>query len=380
MSKTLVAGMSVLGLMLAWSGPASAQQSKCLAGKTKCMSKTAGGLLKCEETAETPGKSADPTCRTKVFGKFDGGMDPTKGCFVKLENAKGSDCITTDPHTAEDALDSCVGAFVAGIDPNTVQSKCGVGKKKCVAKLLGSLLKCQAAAQTPGQDPNALGGCEDKAKLKYNGTDPTKGCFVKLENKTGNDCAPNPMGNSHPLQDDVTNCVTSLVNLETAMTTTTTTTTTTLPSHGMILNGALPQTLGRFNFAGDIGLPGALTHCHATFGAGTHVCTYLDLQSASAAGDLVGLQDITNMTVTGFWAIDNSAPDLSQCNDDAPGTGSGLNWEYGTAHTSSRAEKVAIIDNPLPPPAPAKILGPLQSGTTVFCSIGGTPSWVGCCH
>jgi hypothetical protein len=60
------------------SGPASAQQKKCLAGKTKCMSKLAAGLLKCEETAETPGKSMDTSvCRGKVFAKFDGGADPT---------------------------------------------------------------------------------------------------------------------------------------------------------------------------------------------------------------------------------------------------------------------------------------------------------------
>jgi len=82
-SKILVAGMSVLGLPLASSGPASAQlQAKCLAGKTKCMSKKATGLLTCEETVETPGKSSDTTaCRAKVVSKFDGGSDSTKGCF-----------------------------------------------------------------------------------------------------------------------------------------------------------------------------------------------------------------------------------------------------------------------------------------------------------
>src|SRR5262249_53939909 len=225
-----------------------------------------------------------------------GGVDPTKGCFERLESEKGSDCIPqNDTQDAEEAVEGCIGAFDAGSERRAGQSKCGVGKKKCVSKLLGSLLKCQAAAQTPGKpaDPNA-NGCEDKAKAKYNGgIDPTKGCFVKLENKTGNDCAPNPMGNTQTLQDDVTNCVTSLVNLETNTTPTTTTTTTTLPSHGMILNGALPQTLGRFNFGGDIGLPGALTHCHMIFGASTHVCTYADLQSAAAAGDLAGLTDTT---------------------------------------------------------------------------------------
>src|SRR5262249_40647586 len=156
--------------------------------------KKAGGLLKCEQTAETPGKSMDTSvCKGKVRGKFDGGMDPTKGCFAKLENAKGSDCPPTgDTDTAEAAVESCVGAFVPDIDPPAVQTKCGVGKKKCVSKLIGALLKCKAAAQTAGKstDPNA-GGCKDKATAKYTGgTDPTKGCFAKIEGKTGNDCQP----------------------------------------------------------------------------------------------------------------------------------------------------------------------------------------------
>jgi hypothetical protein len=115
-----------------------------------------------------------------------------------------------------------------------------------------------------------------------------------------------------------------------------------------------------------------------TFGASTHVCTYADLQSAAAAGDLVGLTDTTNATVTDFWAIDDLQPPLQQCNDDAPGTGSGKNWEYGTAHTASRGEKVAIVDNPMGPPAPAKILGPLQMSQQ--CALLGIPAWVGCCH
>jgi hypothetical protein len=151
-----------------------------------------------------------------------------------------------------------------------------------------------------------------------------------------------------------------------------TTTTTTLPSGGMVLKGALPATLGRFNFAGGIGLPGALNQCHTSFGASTHVCTLADLQSAPAS-DLMGLKDIstpTPMTVTAFWAIDSSQPALQQCEDDAPGSGSGLNWEYATAHTSSRGEKVALNSD--------GTLGPRQM--SVFCSIGGTPAWVGCCQ
>ena len=75
------------------------------------------------------------------------------------------------------------------------------------------------------------------------------------------------------------------------------------------------------------------------------------------------------MTVTAFWAIDSSQPPLQQCEDDAAG-GSLLNWEYATAHTDSRGEKVALN--------PDGTLGPLQMGQ--FCSIGGTPAWVGCCQ
>jgi hypothetical protein len=149
------------------------------------------------------------------------------------------------------------------------------------------------------------------------------------------------------------------------------TTTTTAPPMAGTVKGALPATLGRFNYNGAIGLPGALAACQATFGTTTpvHVCTYADLQNAQAAGDLVGLKDTTNMTVTAFWAIDSSQPPLQQCEDDAAG-GSLLNWEYATAHTASRGEKVDLN--------PDGTLGPLQMGQ--FCSIGGTPAWVGCCQ
>jgi hypothetical protein len=387
----------VAALMLAGSGPASAQQAKCIAGKTKCLSKKATGLLKCEATAETPGKPADPDaggCRTKVIGKFDGGAEPAKGCFEKLENKSGNDCVTSDDTDAgEAAVDSCVASLVTAIDPPPItQTKCGAGKKKCVSKLLAALLKCNQVAQTPGKSTDTT-ACVAKATTKYTGgAEPAKGCFAKLEAKSGNDCE--AMNDSGTLQTLVENCAAALATLVTGggsttsttaatsttattsstVTTTTTggtTTTTTMPSGGTVLKGALPATLGRFNFAGGIGLPGALTQCHTSFGASTHVCTYAELQSAETAGDLVGLKDTTNATVTAFWAIDNAAPILQQCNDDAPGTGSGLNWEYGTAHTASRGEKVSLNNG-------TGALGALQMSQQ--CALLGTPAWVGCCR
>jgi hypothetical protein len=369
----------VATVMLTAGGPAAAQQAKCLAGKTKCTAKKGTGLIKCHQLAETPGKPADPNangCVDKVVGKFDGGVDPTKGCFEKLENKSPNDCITfDDTAAAEAAVDSCVAAFVEAIDPAPItQTKCGAGKKKCVSKYLKGLLKCEQLAQTPGKptDPNA-NGCVDKAVAKYTGgVDPTKGCFYKLENKAGNDCGP-PTGNSATLQGLVEDCVDDLVALLTATTTTTsttlasTTTTSTIPSGGVELQGALVPTPGRFNYNLMVGLPGANAACNTNF-PGTHACTYAELLIAEAAGDLVGLTDTANNTVTSFWAIDNAQPPLQQCQDDTPVTGSLLNWEYPTAHTASRGQKVALNNG-------TGALGALQS--SLQCNF--STSNVGCC-
>jgi hypothetical protein len=135
-----------------------------------------------------------------------------------------------------------------------------------------------------------------------------------------------------------------------------------------VLKGALTATPGRFNYNLTVGLPGANAACSSSF-AGTHACTYAELQSAATAGDLVGLKDTANNAVTAFWAIDNSAPALQQCEDDTPGTGSLLNWEYPTAHTASRGEKVALTNA-------TGVLGSLQMN--LQCNF--STAWVGCCQ
>ena len=152
----------------------------------------------------------------------------------------------------------------------------------------------------------------------------------------------------------------------TTTTTTTATTTTTTPSRAGTVKGALKPTMGRFNFNAMLGLPGANAACNTNF-AGTHACTYQELQSAAAAGDLKGLNDVTNTPVTSFWAIDSSAPALQQCNDDV---NSHQNWEYATAHTASRGEKVDL-DNA------AGTLGPLTM--SLQCNFSGN-AWVACCQ
>ena len=97
-TRSIVAAL-VVALTLMAHAPASAQQAKCLAGKTACMAKKVAGLLKCETLAETPGKPADPNaneCVTKAETKFDGGAQPAKGCFEKLESKNPNDCPTVN--------------------------------------------------------------------------------------------------------------------------------------------------------------------------------------------------------------------------------------------------------------------------------------------
>ncbi len=146
---------------------------------------------------------------------------------------------------------------------------------------------------------------------------------------------------------------------------------------GVILKGSLTQTFGRFNYNLTLGLPGANNACNTNF-PGTHACTYAELQSAEANGDLDGLTDTASQTVTGFWAIDPAADPLTrQCHDDVtfpcPG---GIcppnhNWEYGTAHTPSRGQRVPLNNG-------TGALGSLI--VNLQCNGVANKSWVGCCQ
>jgi hypothetical protein len=217
---------------------ASAQpQGKCVAGKTKCVANKFKALLKCHQLAETPGKPADPNakdCLTKAMAKFDGGVDPAKGCVEKLENKNPNDCVTfDDTATLEAAVDACVNQMVEAVDPGAItQSKCNAGKKSCIAKKVAGLLKCYQKAQTPGKpnDPNDK-GCIDKVVAKFE--NPTTGCFAKLEAKNPADCE--TLGNAGTVEALVDACVADIVNEIAPSTTTTTgpttTTTTAAPAN-----------------------------------------------------------------------------------------------------------------------------------------------------
>jgi len=80
--------------------------NKCSAGKKKCVANKAKAILGCYGKAAKAGTAVDPECIQKAQDKFDGGTDPSKGCFAKLE-AKPP-CLTTGDL---DALEAKVDAF-----------------------------------------------------------------------------------------------------------------------------------------------------------------------------------------------------------------------------------------------------------------------------
>src|SRR5262249_56249356 len=59
--------------------------NKCSAGKKKCVASKVKAMLGCYGKAAGKGLPLDPLCIQKAKDKFDGGIDPTKGCFAKLE-------------------------------------------------------------------------------------------------------------------------------------------------------------------------------------------------------------------------------------------------------------------------------------------------------
>ncbi len=163
----------------------------CSAAKKKCVAKKTAALLKCHVHSETPGMSPDPAVRDQCLQtareKFDGGPDPSRGCFAKLEAKFSGSCLTVgDTTPLENKADAFVTDVVTELDPSyplVVQNECAARKKKCVSKKTVALLKCQAKNEKPpGIPPEILARCLQKAKDKFDGgAVPSKGCFARLE-------------------------------------------------------------------------------------------------------------------------------------------------------------------------------------------------------
>ncbi len=164
--------------------------SLCSSKKKDCVAKKTTCLLKCHTKAEQTGLAVDPGCTQKCMDKFDGGDDPAKGCFARLE-ARDDNCLTFGDTTALEAkVDAFVLDVVQELDPafpTPVRNKCSAGKKKCVSDKTKALLKCHAKAERKGVVLDPV--CIQKAENKFDGgSKPSAGCFEKRETKNDGPC------------------------------------------------------------------------------------------------------------------------------------------------------------------------------------------------
>jgi hypothetical protein len=162
---------------------------KCLAGKIKGTGKATAALLGCSsKDVAQPDAMTLVECRARANDKFDGGGNPAKGVFEKLEAkyppAESRPCRTYDDTAAIagdiDAAVSQVGVLV-GSDPSG--SSCDAAKLKCVGKYIAGVLGCYAKAA--GKTGSIAGDCVGKQAAKL--SDGSKGCLDKAAGK--GDCS-----------------------------------------------------------------------------------------------------------------------------------------------------------------------------------------------
>ena len=113
MHRNVVACLSAFIVLLSLATPSRATLNKCAAAKRVCVAKEVAALLGCHsKSAKSPGLTPDKltACIQKAKDKFDGGNDPAKGCFAKLEAKFAGSCLTTGDTAAFEAK---VDAFVA---------------------------------------------------------------------------------------------------------------------------------------------------------------------------------------------------------------------------------------------------------------------------
>ena len=183
----------VAAVVVAGGGRADAGiYAKCQAGKLKCSTGLATGLLGCLGKDNTkpdlaPGSPVLQACIAKVVAKYTGGTAPEKGCFAKLE-AKPPCANPGDSDFIQNMIANYVDADRLLLDPSappSTLSKCIAGQQKCVANLVKALLGCEGK-QVAVPNSTALSACVQKAVDKFTGgADPTKACFAKAEKSGG---------------------------------------------------------------------------------------------------------------------------------------------------------------------------------------------------
>ncbi len=198
----IVESCLVAGLLVGLAVSVQAQ-SKCDAAKVKCITKKNACLLKVEAAALKKGLPVDGAKRQKCVDKFDGGLDPSRGCLVKLENRQNPAkpetlcTITGDTGSLEARVDAFVDDVLTDValdypaleSPNT----CHAALAKCVAKKCACILKAWDKAIRRGEpvdasrlqkcfdkfvDPVLMRGCADKVYAKQDPAKPKTLCDV----------------------------------------------------------------------------------------------------------------------------------------------------------------------------------------------------------
>jgi len=113
-------------------------------------------------------------------------------------------------------------------------------------------------------------------------------------------------------------------------------------SSSTIYIGSLTRTRGRWQFVpGVLGLAGANMLCNEKFPS-SQACTIEQLETASAAGELVDVKDFDGNTINTFWVNRPDAPGDRQCTDPSR---ENIPWTYQTAHIATHGEFVDLNED-----------------------------------
>lgn len=380
------------------------QNSACLrdAGKNKLVAMTAQDCL----TADVKGKVQKKKDKTVAAAAKHCTTPPAFG-FTGAANTNFS---------AEQAeLDLVADAFGAGLDAAVIscdanKDGCGCQQKvlkdveKLAAKKVAEFVKCKKAALKAGASSSmALANCVDDAGTPGSIAADTKGKLSKaqanLNKSITKKCdekgvtagafpgkcdtlAGTALGTCLDVQvecrvcqmiNDIdgifVDCDTfddGAVNASCASGTGPVPTPTPVPG-GTVFKKALLKSNGLFTYSAMAGLAGADFTCNSNF-AGSHACTFSELQTAEGLGELVGAQDLSGNSVTSFWVIDAGQANNRQCVD-----GGAVVWHYATAHTGVGGMTVTLNNGT---GALGSVVGGPPGGVSLNCT---QQHWVGCC-
>jgi hypothetical protein len=179
--RSMVVAASLL--VLAARSDAGASASRCAAGKLACVAQNTACLLAVEAEARADGRAPDATKLARCRARFDGGANPSAGCFAKVE-AKNACATNGDVGVHESNVDAFVADVVASLDPNPAAdpNRCTAGKLRCVRDKAKCMLAARRAALQNGSPvEDRLARC----RLRFDGgATPSRGCFARRERST----------------------------------------------------------------------------------------------------------------------------------------------------------------------------------------------------